>query len=536
MTLEKNHSILDGSLSHFTFDIDFDIAFLSSNLSDESGVFSNTFVKGVFSSPQAFAGLTLNFGPNYPEKINVEYFLNSQKILSKDFFPDNTEFFVSMPTIGCTSFQINFLRSRFPKNYARLEKILFGKILIFSDLDIISCKIFEETDKLTNKTANDICEITLYSETDEFNIVEPHGIYSYLAPKQKFEIEEIIQNDNEEPIIEPMGVFYLDTWESLQSKQIMFKLLSPLGVLDKSQFKDGGIYTNIRAADALGHIFLNADWTDFIIDDELKNVIISGFIPICSHKEALSQIVFSLNAAIDDSRNNFVKIRQIEPGIRSKLNFSKIFPPLKITKNEFISGVLLTTHNYTKKPGKETVFNGFLTNGNHEIFFETPCSDFEFKPPDSIKLITENFNYILVFVDKSETYEILANKYEDIQNKRLISTNNFPQVQRENIVTVDDAFFVNDKNVEEIGKNLLKYYQTYDLTAEFKFFLESEKTGTNLVFLVENGRELAGYLLNQNIDLSGGFLSNAKILAASVKITNFYCCGEFFAGENFGAL
>ena len=71
---------------------------------------------------------------------------------------------------------------------------MFGNILEWTTDDIISGNLQEETDIISKVIPNDTLPLTIYSKTDDFNVLNPKGSYSYLLPNQRFKVKQTIYN------------------------------------------------------------------------------------------------------------------------------------------------------------------------------------------------------------------------------------------------------------------------------------------------------------------------------------------------------
>ena len=82
------------------------------------------------------------------------------------------------------------------------------------------------------------------------------------------------------------------------------------------------MYNDIAFKDLIKDIMLSANLTenDYEIQDNLKNIAISGYIPICSNRQALQQAVFAVGAVADCSRSDKIKIYVVDDDIGESNN------------------------------------------------------------------------------------------------------------------------------------------------------------------------------------------------------------------------
>lgn len=521
MTFELNQGILDGSLRNFNQDEQKTTAFMSRYTSGgDCGFDTNVWVQTKLDNKYKFIGLTLNLGINYPKKITVEYYHDSQKILYKTIDNiKNSIIFVDMRAADVDSVKIIFDESYAPFQYATLQEILFGDILKWTGEDIISGNLQEETDIISKIVPNDTLSITIYSKTDDFNSLNPRGAYGYLLTNQRFSVEEYIYeiHDRTGQISDTkklnLGNFYLDSWESLYNKQIKFNLVSPLALLDKTQFKKSRMYSGEEKDNAYGvleEIFKDCDYGDYYIDESLKTVYLNGYIPVCTHKEAIQQVAFVCNCLVYDNRASPITIKPFDISLNQSIQTTNIFDPIKIEKRESVTGLIINVHNFALKSVPEEIFKGKLPKGVQEIIFNTPCENIQ-KDSENITIKESGINYAVLDVKEDGEYVLTGEKYEDKSYKYTKEVIDGTSVKK-NTLDIDKALLIGPGNVEDIAQKLISFYKLYNLTIEFKFISDGQTTGENVVFTDNENRTFSGAFIRQNIDLGGGFLSNCYLI------------------------
>lgn len=295
-TFELNKGqFLDSNFSHLNpSEIDY-LAFLSNSSSDENCEYNNVWIQADLDIPRNFIGVTLDFGNWFPKKIRLDFYkenIQASSVQIDDI--DETWVYADSPGGMIDRVRITFLESYFPYELAYLQEFLFGNIIDFESKDIISANFQEETDIISKVLPNDTISITVFSSDDYFNVLRPGGAFAYLQTDQKFQVfETVTDTETNETTEYFMGNFYLDTWQTETNKRIKFNLVSPLGLLDKTQFKKSRMYAGNTHTDnakqVLTDIFTDAGrkTDEFEIDDSLSNIYLTGYIPVCTHKQPL---------------------------------------------------------------------------------------------------------------------------------------------------------------------------------------------------------------------------------------------------------
>ena len=520
MDFELNQSILDGSLTDFCQKEQTNIAFFSNQVSDENCKFQSVWVQANLSQRQNFIGITLDFGEFFPKKVTVEYFKDNLRMLHKTIDEiDNSWIYFNLHGKEINKVKVNFDESWAPFQYANLQEFIFGNVIEWTSDDIISANFQEETDIISKVLPNNTLNLVIYSKDDDFNVLNPRSSYEYLLPGQKFKIKgKIYEIDDESREIQvqkdfQVGEFFLDSWESLYNKQVMFNLISPLAALDKTKFKKSRMYTGQRFDNAyqiLEEIFLDANFANYQLDESLRNAYISGYIPVCSHKQAIHHVAFACGCMVYDNRESKIVIESFDSSSLQKIQSSEIFDPITVKRKETVTGLTVTVHNFKLKSNREEVFKGYLEHGTKEILFNFPCSQVE-ASSEKIRILEQSVNYVILDVLENGEYTLTGLKYEDLSYKYTKEIFDDFSIKKNNL-EIDKATLINPSNVELLSENWISYFRMYNLSIEFKFISNGQKTGQNLTFIDSDGHLFTGALIRQNIDIGKGFLSSCYLL------------------------
>lgn len=175
-TCEKNQFALDGTFELMP-DILEDMGLWTNSMSNENGDFDIPPVLNIdFTIPHSSLGLTFMFSiaNDYPGHMNIKYYDNSNNLLADtDFYPDN-HFFVANNIIeNYQRIVITFYSTNNPYRYLKLYKILYGADMVFDRESLMSATLLEELDLLSSEVSINLLDFKVYSENDEFNIINP---------------------------------------------------------------------------------------------------------------------------------------------------------------------------------------------------------------------------------------------------------------------------------------------------------------------------------------------------------------------------
>ncbi|KAK8835309.1 hypothetical protein M9Y10_013514 [Tritrichomonas musculus] len=543
MTLEHNICVLDGSLDVFDSE-NLDLSYFSSTLSDDNCI-ANDKIAIDFSSSHSIAGIGFDFGTDsFLDKVTLTYFYENKILDANDFYPDNQKYTEKYGCEGFNKIEIEFDTTKFPRMFTRLQSIEYGFKYSWQGENIISCQINEEVNPISSKVPINTCSITIYDQSNEFNILNPEGVYKYLQTKQKFNIYGII-NDTQKQL----GVYFLDTWDGNKPYEITFNLISPLGILDRTTYFEGGIIgyneQNMTAYDCLSNVLNDAGLksdTDYTVSNDLKNTTVLGLLPICSHKEAIQNVAFTANACIDDTRDGIIKIYKQNQDIRFTLEPNILFDNVNINKNEIVTGLDITLYKYDlnfSESDYREVFNGYIDkNQTVRVTVQEPIFNVRYKRNGDT-----NFTYYSGYTDGkfyfdfagglSGTYLIQVQPFKVITTVYSKRSNVLPN-HKENILKIDKATLLYDDgnyfgnegitgNVLTFANNLMNFYEYNTLKVEFEYLSDCEiLSGQRGSIFTEFNQYLIGSMLSQRINAGSGFLTSGVMIANNSNLTDYY--------------
>lgn len=546
MTLEHNICILDGSLDVFDSS-DLDLSYFSNTLSNNDCTTSDK-ITVTFNNSHSLAGFVFDFGAkSFLDKVTLTYFDENTILDANDFYPDSTVYTEKYGCEGFNKIEIEFNTTKFPRMFTRLQSIGYGFKYRWQGENIISCQINEEVNPISSKVPINTCNVTIYDESNAFSVLNPKGVYKYLQTNQQFKVYAIVDNTQKQ-----MGVYFLDTWDGSKPYEITFNLISPLGILDRTTYFEGGIVGYVdhysqdipTAYDCLVNILNDAGLTinvDYTISDDLKNVHVLGLIPICTHKEALQNVAFIANACIDDTRNGVIKIHKQNQDIRYTIDTNVLFDNVNVSKNEIVTGLDITLYQYDVIPTEndyKEIFKDYVeANQTVRIMSTEPIFNVKYSKNGGAFVYYEGYTtgkfYFDFTASASGTYlfQIAPFKFTTtIYRKR---SNVLPN-HKENILKIDKSTLLYDDgyywgyeniigNVSTFADNLMSFYEYNSLKVEFEYLSDgSIETGDRGSIFTEFNQYLVGSMVSQRINAGAGLLTSGVMIANNEKLTDYY--------------
>jgi hypothetical protein len=412
--------------------------------------------------------------------------------------------------------------------------VQFGEVE-FSDSDIREATLIEEFDPLSITLPINRLDLLLYSEEANFSILNPSGDYADLVHQHPMMVYEM--SGGSQVVI---GQYYLDDWENVSDTLIRLTCMDEMGILDGLTYKGGIWLTPITAEDLFIEIFSGID-TEYDLDPNLEDTELTGWIPICSYREALQQVAFACGAYVLCARQDgLVKIGTTDTvgtptkGIRSGVAHagqSRIYqkrwrqsqwegvdPTYEIAESEQsmgtqvnlrrqVTGVELSMHDIIEGTGVKTLFEGTLAEGDHEITFSQPMHDLSVT---GATITTSDANYAELNVASEGTVTLTGQVYIDTVTVYGVYMSGISGV-KENILKITDASLVNSSNGATIAQSIYDYYQERHVIKP-KLFAPVIKPGSSVLVDTLYSQQISGIVEKMDIDLAGGFICKTTIV------------------------
>lgn len=509
-TLEENYWKLDGTYRPFPDNPeDTSWGYWSESMSDASGIFSEPpILELTFAENHSSIALTFEFDPhgnNYCSNLNIKWYKGSTLLEDRDFKPNRWKFSCNEQVENYNRIVIAFKETGRPYRYLKVQNIMHGVVNVFGSDAVKTASLSEETDPTSGILPVNTLRFKVYSEDDDFNIFNPQGVYNLLQKKQQITVEGMINAERFN-----LGIFYVDDWKSPGDRNFEIEAIDAIGVMDGTTFR-GGIYFGKRADVLVAEIMDDAGF-GYSLDVSLKDLIVSGWIPVCSHREALQQVALAIGAYVDTSRGGAVRIKA-QPSLFGpasvNLPISRKFMGTKVSLRPIVTGVSVTEHEYVLQAALEDVFTGQLTPGIHGILFSQPTANLTITGGT---ILDSGANFAVVSVASAGEVKISGKKYVD--NTRIITVqmSDLPAGEKEHILPITAATLVSASNSPAVAERVFFYYQNR-VEQELSFVLagETETVGSMAEIETSPGIFRNAVIESMDVDLTGGFKVKAVV-------------------------
>lgn len=411
------------------------IGFWSEQISDDDGAFQNPVIIELSSENQySSQGLTLTFDTEngvYANSLRIKWSRiidGVEEILSeKDFTPTSAFYFCHNFVENYNKIVIEFYSINMPENRLKLRSIDYGYGTIFEARELRGTNIIQEIDPISSQIAINTADFVLDSHSNieySFQAKQPLKIYF----NGELQATTFVKSSNRRAKF---------LWQ-VQSEDY-------IGILAGIPYH-GGIYTNAKAVDVLADIFATAK-VPYEISEEFNDSVVTGYIPYTSCRDALMQVAFAIQAVVDTSKSEVVKVFSLDEEIKQTIPLKRTMQGQSFTDEETVTGVEIVSHSFKPVAEEMVVYDENEKGVGENIFikFSEPLHDLSITNGEIISFGT---NYAVI--NSREGCVLRGQKYE--HTKETIRKNN-PLIldgEIEKIVAVENATLVSASNIDNV--------------------------------------------------------------------------------------
>ena len=493
-TMERDYWYLDGSFTNFPDNPETcDMGWWSEQMSGEDGSFASEIIlTRTFEHQHTSVGISLTFDTyteDYCSSLNVKWYRDSQLLYSKNYQPNAAIFYCAQNVENFNKVVITFYSMNRPYRYLKISNIDDGVIRNFTAGELRSVKVLEEVSPISEE---------LSINTLSFELDSAQGTEYLFQKKQPLEVRF---ND------ELIGIYFVDKADRVAKSQYSVSAEDYIGLLDKVQYY-GGVYTDITVEDLVEEIMAGEN-IEFVVDKSLCTYKLSGYLPICTKREALAHVAFACGGIVDDSGSSTLRIYQATSRV-SSLSASDTFDGGKVTSGDIITEVRLTSYSYYNSYARQELFKGSLQAGETIITFQEPACPTGMQV-EGAELLYASYNYCIVNAT-SEQAEVTVSGYRYQANTKQYSkkNSNILMGAAENIIEVKECTLISESNASAVLDRIYNHYIN-NQTVETKAVLHSEKTGELLNITMPWQGEYTGRIVKNEMDLRYKKIANIKL-------------------------
>ena len=445
---ELYQTALDGTASAFpSVPENANLGLWSKQISNDDGTFTEPIILTLISEGNySSSGFTLTFDKHnniYSNHINIHWYRDDVDLGEMDFYPDSAVYSCKNRVEYFNKIVITFYSLNMPKNRLKLRVIDYGYGTVFKGEQLRNVKLIQEIDPISTQISINTADFTIDSKGDveySFQTKQPLSVYF----NGQLKATTFVKN-------------------ATRKSQKIWNIKSEdyIGLLaDVSYY--GGIYTEANAVEVLKDIFAVAK-VPYIIDNAFNDAKITGYIPYTTCRNALMQITFAIQAVVDTSNINVIKVFALEEDVKQTIPLNRIMQGQNFADEETVTGIEVTVHSY--KPITQTIdvydANESGTGQNIFVKFQEPLHDLEIignggfavdENGDQLK----HTNYAVINADSGCI--LRGQKYEHTTQTKQKTNPLLLAGDLEKTISIENATLVSQYNVDNIVEKCYNYF------------------------------------------------------------------------------
>lgn len=445
---EMYQTVLDGTAVAFPSNPNnANIGLWSNQLSGSNGEFATpiqiTLTSAGQYSSKGFTFIFDKFNNIYPTNLQIQWFRVTDEgttdLGTKTFTPNSGFYFCQNAIENFNKVIITFTSINMPYNRLKLEQIDYGYGTVFYGDELRNVKISQSLNPISSEIAINTCDFTLDSKSEmNYSFQEKQPLT--VRFNDQLRASMFVKNSKR------TGKFL---WEVNSEDYI--------GMLDRITFP-GGLYTNKSAGALFETIFKTAN-VPYNIDDSFYNVILNGYLPYATCREALQQVAFASQAAIITSDSDVVNVTTLSDTETQKVTRDRIMQGQSFEDSEGATGVEITSYKYTPISATVEAYKAENSGVGDNILvkFSEPLHDLKIgvnlgdgftESKDGGIIVKSDTNYAIINVKAGGI--LIGQKY-DVTTRIKRKTN--PLIlsdEAEKISSITSATLISDTNVDSV--------------------------------------------------------------------------------------
>ena len=344
-------------------------------MTDETGSLSKSFdINILFSSSLNVDDIVLSFQEVCAE-IEVRYlqkrsensyvYVYTKKITNNDSQEVNIIVDEDKKNNKYDKLLISITKTKEPYRYVKLNEIDFGSFKMFTNDEIVDLDIIDELSIDSSELSANYLEITIDDTKKEYNILNPNNKLSYVQEKQEITVYHYLKVGESYREI-PLGTFLLKEFKSGKNT-LKIEAYDDTYFMNKIYY-GSNYYDNVPVTIIYQDLFNYFNYTNYIIDDELKGITLTGYIPNVEFREALRIIAEASCSVINKTRYGKTYVfKTFDPSIKT---FSKRLQFKENNEKNLFNNVIDITEYTYKSIENQEVYNANLEEGTHTLIFK----------------------------------------------------------------------------------------------------------------------------------------------------------------------
>lgn len=469
-TLELNRWSLDGSSLILPDSGIVQDGFISSHMSDAEGKYDTPAVlTRAFTQIHTLPGLTLTFDTRqeeWPPEVTVDFYLSDTVVDTQTVQVTGTQVIVNTTETEVDKVTITF-GSCLPYRRPRLESVLYGVDIQFTNDDLVSTEQKHDVDPLSRRLPSETMEFTILDFDRKYDPDNPGGIYAFVDENSPIEIQ--FGYELPDGTIEWLKAdrYVLDGKPTAQNNQATFSGTGLIGSLTDTFYKSKLGSKNLY--DMAEEVLLDAQLTPteqgenpWVIDESLKNMFTTAALPIDTHMNCLQLIAHAACCRLYTDDDNIIHIEPFSlDGYTRDTDFTLDFSSIAedsqtVSKIDKLKSVSVSRYSYSVDDSSSTLLEETTTETEFYVEFSGLAQDVQISVSGGTLISSEIYARAADLVLSSGTKTVTITGKTLSENSVVVS---YPVSQSGEVDEEENPLITNDEMCLALANHVISYLQ-----------------------------------------------------------------------------
>lgn len=457
--------------------------------------------------PYGSTGLTFTFSPSTDQwcrKIKVTWYNGQTRIVEKVYYPDSPRWTLEETVESFDRIEIELLETNRPNQFAKVQRIEVGRTVLLGAPEIVSARLVNEVDP-------SLCEITV--DTLSFELYDPQN-RSFLP--QENQRVELIQDGK------LRATHYITSSTRKSNAHYEIECQSSIGLLNDDFL--GGMYAERPLPEMVAAIL--GDW-EYEISAAFDGVTVSGYIPVCSQREALQRVAFAVGAIVSTQDSTKIRLIPVPTAASARFKNSEILLGGSVKTEPRYARVEVVSHSYTKSSISETLMDEEEVIGDDVLItFTDPHYDYEITGGE---ITGSDVNWVTITANGLVT--LTAKTYLHTTRNHVKRNPEATAKERGNFISVTECTLIHSGNAQEAVERLYAAKQRRQTVSQ-DVIVTGQKAGQIASTVTPWGTISRGVISSMESTLTqNGHTASVQIQGVEIKLESVWLySGEIYSG------
>ena len=476
--------------------------------SENDGTFANPpRITITFPVPYGSTGFTMTFSPatdQWCSEIHVTWYNGQTFLLSQTYYPTGPNWTLEEAVESFDTVVFDLIRTNKPGHFAKVQRIEIGRTVLLGANEIISARLLNEVD-------SSLCELTV--DTMEFEMYDPQE--RDFMPQENQRVELL-----QDGVLRASHHITSSTRKAKSNYAI--KCQSAIGLLNDEFL--GGMYHQKPLQELVAEIL--GAW-EFEIHPNFAKTTVTGYLPVCSQREALQQVSFAVGALISTQESTKIRLVPVPKKVSARFKEEEILLGGRVKSAPRYARVEVNSHTYTKTDIIETLMDEEEVEGEDVVItFTTPHYDYEITGG---VVNASGINWVNITPKGLVT--LTAKTYLHTTRTHVKRNPEATAKERGNYIAVTECTLINGGNAQDAVERLYSAKQRRQ-TAEQDVIVRGQKAGQEAYSVTPWGTITRGFISSMDSTLTqNGHVAAIQIQGVEVKLESVWLySGEIYSG------